>query len=152
MWDGPWRRQPFHSAFCLLTIAVGAVVMQVGKLLCRPHHVIYTCPSACSLLLVSVSVCGVVCNVRLCVLIPLGRLVARITFTHKQSVSHRTHAVPPWHTHTLTRSQWHWFVHNEANPINWCLIYFANAVWQFKIDFKCLLLWQVVFIYFFFMY
>lgn len=54
---------------------------------------VHTCP-ACE----CVSVCGVISNVRECVLIPLGRLVARITFAQ----THMVRLVHSQYTHTHT--------------------------------------------------
>ena len=71
-------------SFLSPTAAIGAVGMPVGTLLCRHHPCHLHLYQRMHLLLVSVSVCGAVSNVRLCVLIPWGRLVARITFAHIQ--------------------------------------------------------------------
>lgn len=72
---------------------------------------VHACP-ACE----CVSVCGVISNVRECVLIPLGRLVARITFAQ----THTVRLVHSQYTHTHThRSCWHWFVYSEPCTASW---------------------------------
>lgn len=85
-----------------------------------------------NLLPVSVSVCGVVSNVTLCVLIPQGRLVARIFFTHTHThtQSGRPHSFTlclPQYRHTLLFQVRLTLICSQCT-LRQCLIYFANAV------------------------
>lgn len=114
-----------HSAFkCFEVIYMGYENMTLIDIsICPFEHCkssIYTLvevPSTCASVTISScwgSVWGVISNVRECALIPLGRVVARITFTHAFIPSH----IQPVSVCIsdvcvyiiLFSSYWHWFV------------------------------------------